>query len=56
MKKKANLLENVVRRIVDKSLKVCPNIKKIKVCLAKLNPPTHSDAKSVSVSLTRKSK
>ena len=32
------------------------NIKKIKVCVAKLNPPTDSDAKSVSVSLTRKSK
>tara|TARA_Y100000389_G_C16960198_1_gene270671 strand:- start:129 stop:488 length:360 start_codon:yes stop_codon:yes gene_type:complete len=56
MKKRANLLENVVSRIVNKSLKVCPNIKKIKVCLAKLNPPTNSDAKSVSVSLTRKSK
>ena len=56
MKKRANLLENVVERIVDKSLRASSNIKKIKVCVAKLNPPTDSDAKSVSVSLTRKSK
>ena len=56
MKKRANLLENVVERIVDKSLKASSNIKKIRVCVAKLNPPTDSDAKSVSVSLTRKSK
>ncbi|MDB4179994.1 dihydroneopterin aldolase [Flavobacteriaceae bacterium] len=56
MKKRGNLLESVVDRIVSESLKRCSNIKKIKVCLAKLNPPTNSDAKSVSVSLTRKSK
>jgi dihydroneopterin aldolase len=56
MKKRANLLENVVERIVDKSLRASSNIKKIRVCVAKLNPPTDSDAKSVSVSLTRKSK
>mgnify|MGYP003691922883 FL=1 len=56
MKKRANLLENVVERIVDKSLRASYNIKKIRVCVAKLNPPTDSDAKSVSVSLTRKSK
>ncbi|MDB2350572.1 dihydroneopterin aldolase [Flavobacteriaceae bacterium] len=56
MKKRANLLENVVERIVDKSLRTSSNIKKIKVCVAKLNPPTDSDAKSVSISLTRKSK
>ncbi|MDB2321876.1 dihydroneopterin aldolase [Flavobacteriaceae bacterium] len=56
MKKRANLLENVVERIVDKSLRASSNIKKIKVCVAKLNPPTNSDVKSVSVSLTRKSK
>ena len=56
MKKRANLLENVVERIVDKRLRASSNIKKIRVCVAKLNPPTDSDAKSVSVSLTRKSK
>ena len=56
MKKRANLIENVVERIVDKSLRASSNIKKIRVCVAKLNPPTDSDAKSVSVSLTRKSK
>ena len=56
MKKRANLLENVVERIITESFKACANIKKLKVCLAKLNPPTNSDAKSVSVSLTRKSK
>jgi len=56
MKKRANLIENVVERIVDKSLRASYNIKKIRVCVAKLNPPTDSDAKSVSVSLTRKSK
>ena len=56
MKKRANLLESVVDGIVNESFKRCSNIKKIKVCLAKLNPPTNSDAKSVSVSLTRKSK
>ena len=56
MKKRANLLENVVERIITESFKACANIKKLKVCLEKLNPPTNSDAKSVSVSLTRKSK
>ena len=56
MKKRANLLENVVERIVDKSLRASSNIKKIRVCVAKLNPPADSDVKSVSVSLTRKSK
>ena len=56
MKTRANLLENVVDRIVDKSLRASSNIKKIKVCVAKLNPPTNSNPKSVSVSMTRKSK
>jgi dihydroneopterin aldolase len=56
MKTRSNLLENVVDRIITKSLKECSGIKKIKVCLAKLNPPTNSDARSVSVTLTRKSK
>ena len=56
MKTRSNLLENVVDRIITKSLEECSDIKKIKVCLAKLNPPTNSDVKSVSVTLTRKSK
>jgi dihydroneopterin aldolase len=50
------LLENVVDRIITKSLEEFSDIKKIKVCLAKLNPPTNSDVRSVSVTLTRKSK
>ena len=56
MKTRSNLLENVVDRIITKSLEECSDIKKIKVCLAKLNPPTNSDVRSVSVTLTRKSK
>ena len=56
MKIRANLLENVVGRIITESFKVCPEIKKLKVCLTKLNPPTNSNARSVTVSVTRKSK
>tara|TARA_B110000238_G_C15868201_1_gene328172 strand:- start:79 stop:450 length:372 start_codon:yes stop_codon:yes gene_type:complete len=54
MKIRANLLENVVDRIITACFSGCKKITKIKVDVSKLNPPINANAESVSVSVKKK--
>jgi len=51
---RSNLLEHVARRIVDSVFKNIPEVKKVKVSVAKKNPPIGGDVAEVRVSLRRK--
>lgn len=51
MKVRARLLENVAGRIVDKIFEEHALINKVKLSIAKLNPPIGGDVASVSVKL-----
>lgn len=53
MKIRSNLLEHVVRRIIDSISATFPQLKSVKVRVAKLNPPINGVAKNVSVELSR---
>ena len=46
---RANLLETVLERITTRVLKEHPIVERIKVSLAKLNPPLDGDVKAVRV-------
>jgi dihydroneopterin aldolase len=56
MKIRSKLLESVVHRIIDGCFESCPQLIKIKVTLAKINPPINADVKSVCVSIKKKLK
>ena len=53
---RANLLENVAQRIVDRAFKESPTVTKIKVAVSKLNPPIGGDVKQVTIVLKEKKK
>ncbi len=53
---RANLLENVAQRIVDRTFKESPTVTKIKVAVSKLNPPIGGDVKQVTIVLKEKKK
>ena len=54
MNKTSNLLETVVYRIANRCLSEISLIEKIKVCLAKINPPINANVQNVSVCITKK--
>ncbi len=56
MKVRSNLLEHVVRRIIESVCEVFPELISVKVRVAKLNPPINGVAKNVSVELARQLK
>ena len=53
---RANLLENVAKRIIDRTFKETDNVSKIKVAVSKLNPPIGGDVKAVTIVLKEKRK
>ena len=50
---RANLLENLSARILDKLFESFPQLDKAEVCVEKLNPPIGGNVQSVSVSQQR---
>jgi dihydroneopterin aldolase len=53
---RAELLEYVANRIVDRMLQEIPMIKKVKVSVAKINPPIEGNVADVSIIITKKQK
>ncbi len=53
---RANLLENVAQRIIDRTFKESVAVTKIKVSVSKLNPPIGGDVEQVTVLLKEKRK
>ena len=51
---RANLLENVAQRIVDRTFKECATVTKIRVAVAKINPPIGGDVEQVTIVLKEK--
>ena len=56
MAKRANLLENVAQRIIDRTLLESAAVQSIKVVVSKLNPPIGGDVQAVAIVLTQKRK
>ena len=54
MKKRANLLENVADRVVNKIISKFPSVKKAVVKIAKLNPPINGDTDEVVIRREKK--
>jgi dihydroneopterin aldolase len=50
---RANLLENVARRIIDISLSKIQSITYIKVAVSKLNPPIGGDVQEVTIEIEK---
>lgn len=48
---RSKLIEQVARRIIDKTRKAYPQAEKIAITLYKINPPAEADLECVSVSL-----
>jgi 7,8-dihydroneopterin aldolase/epimerase/oxygenase len=48
---RANLLENVARRIIDSSLSKISSLTYIKVAVSKLNPPIGGDVQEVTIEI-----
>ena len=48
---RANLLENVARRIIDTSFTKIPTLEFIKVAVSKLNPPIGGDVEEVTIEI-----
>ncbi len=48
---RANLLENVARRIIDSSMSKIPTLTYIKVGVSKLNPPIGGDVQEVTIEI-----
>lgn len=48
---RANLLEHVAQRIIDRIFNESPAVKKIKVAVSKLNPPIGGDVEAVTIVL-----
>ncbi len=48
---RANLLENVARRIIDSSMVKIPSLTFIKVAVSKLNPPIGGDVQEVTIEI-----
>lgn len=53
MKKDANLLEHVARRIIDSICKMFPQVKNAEVTVSKLNPSLGGKIKLVSITLRK---
>ena len=53
---RANLLENVAKRIIDRTFKESAAVVKIKVAVSKLNPPIGGDVEAVTIILIEKRK
>lgn len=53
---RSKLLEHVSQRIIDQVLEKAPNVDKVKIQVAKINPPIGGDVAQVSVCLTKKRK
>lgn len=53
---RSNLIEHVAQRIIDRVLQECPSVKKIKLRVAKINPPIEGDVQDVSVVMQKKRK
>jgi 7,8-dihydroneopterin aldolase/epimerase/oxygenase len=51
---RANLLENVVQRIINRTLKESASVTKIKVAVSKINPPIGGDVETVTIVLEEK--
>ncbi len=51
---RANLLENVAQRIIDRAFKESTAITKIKVAVSKINPPIGGDVEAVTIVLKAK--
>ena len=54
MKMRANLLENVADRVVNKIISKFPSVKKAVVKIAKLNPPINGDTDEVVIRREKK--
>ncbi len=54
MKARANLLENVADRIVNKIVSQLPSVKKAVVRIAKINPPINGDIDEVMIRREKK--
>ncbi len=50
---RANLLENVARRIIDSSMDKISSLTFIKVAVSKLNPPIGGDVQEVTIEIER---
>ena len=48
---RANLLENVARRIIDSAMIKIPSLAYIKVAVSKLNPPIGGDVQEVTIEI-----
>ena len=55
MKMRANLLENVADRVVNKIISKFPSVKRAVVKIAKLNPPINGDVDEVVIRREKKS-
>ena len=53
---RANLLENVAQRIVDRTFRESGAVTKIKVSVSKINPPIGGDVKQVTIVLKERRK
>ncbi len=53
---RSELLEHVAKRILDRTLKEIPMIKKAKVSVAKINPPIGGNVENVVIILSKKRK
>ena len=53
---RANLLENVAKRIIDRTFKESVAVLKIKVAVSKINPPIGGDVEQATVVLKEKRK
>lgn len=53
---RAKLLEHVAQRIIDRILKELIMVKKVKVSVAKINPPIGGNVAEVAIILTKKRK
>lgn len=51
---RANLLENVAKRIINRTFKESAAVVKIKVAVSKLNPPIGGDVEAVTIVLKEK--
>ncbi|GAA3776791.1 dihydroneopterin aldolase [Corallibacter vietnamensis] len=52
----SHLLETVAKRIIKRILKEDKKVKKVTVCVSKLNPPIGGDVEMVTIKMTEKKK
>ncbi|MDO4729177.1 MAG: dihydroneopterin aldolase [Bacteroidota bacterium] len=53
---RSQLLEHVANRIIDRIMKECTKVERVKLKVAKINPPIEGDVQDVSVVMKKKRK